>query len=93
MNLLDQLKQYTEVVADTGDFQSIERFRPIDATTNPSLIYAAARNDRYRYLVEDAVAFGKDRGRNLEEKLDQALDKLAVNFGLEILKISWIQRM
>ena len=87
MNLLDQLKQYTEVVADTGDFRSIERFRPIDATTNPSLILAAAQNEKYRFLVEEAVSFGKGRGGNLEEKLDQALDKLAVNFGLEILKV------
>ena len=77
MNLLDQLKQYTEVVADTGDFQSIERFRPVDATTNPSLIFAAAQYDQYRALVEDAVEFGKDRGGSLEEKLENALDKLA----------------
>ena len=87
MNYLEQLKRYTEVVADTGDFQSIERFKPLDATTNPSLIFASAQNERYRFLVEDAVTFGKDRGRALEEKLDHILDKLAVNFGLEILKV------
>ena len=87
MNLLEQLKGYTEVVADTGDFKSIERFKPLDATTNPSLIFAAAKNEQYRFLVEDAVEFGKDRGGTLEEKLDQVLDKLAVNFGTEILKV------
>jgi transaldolase len=87
MNILEQLKQYTEVVADTGDFQSIERFKPIDATTNPSLILAAAQNDRYRSLVTDAVAFGKSQAGGTEERIDHILDKLAVNFGLEILKV------
>ncbi len=87
MHLLDQLKKYTEVVADTGDFQSIERFRPVDGTTNPSLIFAAAKNLQYRPLIEDAVAFGKAMGGTSEEKLDRVIDKLSVNFGLEILKI------
>lgn len=87
MNLLDQLKQYTEVVADTGDFQSIERFRPLDATTNPSLIYAAAQNEKYSSLIEDAVAYGKSSSGNAEAVMDGILDKLAVNFGLEILKV------
>jgi transaldolase len=87
MNILEQLKKHTEVVADTGDFQSIERFKPIDATTNPSLILAAAQNDRYRSLVTDAVAFGKSQAGGTEERIDHILDKLAVNFGLEILKV------
>ncbi len=87
MNILEQLKQYTQVVADTGDFQSIERFKPIDATTNPSLILAAAQNDRYRSLVTDAVAFGKSQSGGTEARMDHILDKLAVNFGLEILKV------
>lgn len=59
MNLLDQLKQFTTVVADTGDFESIRKFRPIDATTNPSLIFAAAQNERYCPLVENAMATEK----------------------------------
>ncbi|MFC2115664.1 transaldolase [Bacteroidota bacterium] len=87
MNLLEQLKQYTEVVADTGDFQSIERFKPLDATTNPSLIYAAAQNKKYESLITDAVAYGKAQARGTEEQLDHILDKLAVNFGVEILKV------
>ncbi len=87
MNILEQLKQLTEVVADTGDFQSIERFKPIDATTNPSLILAAAQNERYRSLVTDAVSFGKSQAGGTEERMDHILDKLAVNFGLEILKV------
>jgi len=87
MNVLEQLKQYTEVVADTGDFQSIERFKPLDATTNPSLIYAAAQDEKYRFLIEDAVAAGKAQSRIKEEQLDHILDRLAVNFGIEILKV------
>lgn len=87
MNFLEQLKQYTEVVADTGDFQSIERFRPVDATTNPSLILVAARNENYRHLITDAVAYGRSMPGATEVKLDHILDKLSVNFGIEILKV------
>ena len=87
MNLLDQLKKYTEVVADTGDFQSIERFKPLDATTNPSLIYAAAQNEQYKSLLTEAVAFGKNQTGSNEQIMDHILDKLAVNFGIEILKV------
>ena len=87
MRLLDQLKQFTEVVADTGDFQSIERFKPLDATTNPSLIYAAAQSEKYEELVLDAVSYGKSKSGAESEQLDEILDKLAVNFGIEILKV------
>ena len=51
-NLLQQLKQYTKVVADTGDFEAMEEYQPEDATTNPSLILKAARQETYRYLVD-----------------------------------------
>ena len=87
MTLLEQLKQFTEVVADTGDFHSIERFKPLDATTNPSLIYAAAQNEKYASLISDAIVYGKAQASNTEEQLDHILDKLAVNFGVEILKV------
>ena len=87
MNLLEQLKNYTEVVADTGDFQSIERFKPLDATTNPSLIYAAAQHEKYRELITDAISFGKRKSSSSDQQLGEMLDKLAVNFGMEILKI------
>lgn len=86
MNFLGQLKQYTEVVADTGDFESIKQFKPIDATTNPSLIYAAAQQEQYQHLVHDAIKKGNGI-RNTKEKLDEIADNLAVNFGTEILKI------
>ncbi len=86
-DLLDQIKAVTRVVADTGDFESIEEFKPVDGTTNPSLIFQAARKEQYRPLIEDALAFGKAGGGTRGEKLEKVMDKLAVNFGLEILKI------
>lgn len=87
MNLLEQLKTFTQVVADTGDFASIEAYKPIDATTNPSLIYAASRDEKYNHLMEDAVAFAKKLSTDKSVQLAKAMDKVAVNFGLEILKI------
>lgn len=87
MNLLDQLKNFTQVVADTGDVKSIETYKPIDATTNPSLIYAASQDPKYKYLIDDAIEYAKVSSKNKSEQLSKAMDKLAVNFGLEILKI------
>lgn len=87
MNILDQLKQMTRVVADTGDFESMVQYQPIDATTNPSLIYAAAQKPEYASLVDRAVAFSKASPANEEKRLEVCMDKLAVDFGLEILKI------
>jgi transaldolase len=87
MNFLQRLKNYTQVVADTGDFESIKKYEPIDSTTNPSLILGAAQKENYQHLIEDAVKFGKTRGNSTESKLEEALDKIAINFGLEILKI------
>ena len=58
MNLLESLKKYSVIVADTGDIEAIARLRPQDATTNPSLLYQSAQNPKYRALVEDALAFG-----------------------------------
>ena len=87
MNSLEQLKKYTKVVADTGDFESIKQFKPIDSTTNPSLIYAAAQNPKYDYLLGDAIAYAQARSKEKAEQLSYCMDRLAVNFGLEILKI------
>jgi len=86
-NALEKLKQFTLVVADTGDFQSIKAFQPQDATTNPSLLYSASQLPQYQSLVDEAVQFGKSKGSTPEEKASWAMDKLAVNFGVEILKI------
>ena len=87
MNLLEQLKSYTKVVADTGDFQSIDAYKPADATTNPSLIYAASQDPKYAWLIDDAITYAKGISDDKSVQLSKAMDKLAVNFGLEILKI------
>jgi len=87
MNLLEQLKTYTKVVADTGDFDSMMAFKPVDATTNPSLIYAASMNARYKPLIDDAILYAKNLSGDKTVQLNHAMDKLAVNFGLEILDI------
>ncbi|MBU3916456.1 transaldolase [bacterium] len=84
---LSQLRKMTIVVADTGDINSIKQYSPEDATTNPSLIYKAAQMEQYRNLVKDAVQFGEKQGKDQKSQLDNILDRLAVNFGKEILNI------
>lgn len=87
MNLLEQIKKHTKVVADTGDFSSIQVYKPVDATTNPSLIYAAAMDTQYSSLIDDAIQYAKSASTDKQKQLNVALDKLAVNFGLKILEI------
>jgi transaldolase len=87
MNSLEQLKKYTKVVADTGDFESIKQFKPLDSTTNPSLIYAASQDPKYDYLIGDAISYGQARSKDKKAQLSYCMDRLAVNFGLEILKV------
>jgi len=74
MNSLEQLKKFTKVVADTGDFESIHQFKPLDSTTNPSLIFAAAQDARYAHLVDQALktakAYSDDRAVQPEHALD-----------------------
>lgn len=84
---LDQLKKYTVVVADTGDFASMKSYQPQDATTNPSLILQAAEKAEYRPLVEQAVADFKNSDLTGQAKLSAVLDRILILFGLEILKI------
>jgi transaldolase len=81
MNQLEQLKQFTTIVADTGDFQAMQAYTPRDATTNPSLILKAVQMDEYRPLLEKAV---RDHGG---KSVDAVTDHLLVTFGLEILKL------
>ncbi len=81
MNQLDALKQFTTVVADTGDFKQIDAYKPQDATTNPSLILKAVQKPDYRTLLTDTVA--QFRGR----PMDEIVDRLLVRFGCEILSI------
>jgi transaldolase len=87
MNLLEQLKTYTKVVADTGDFDSMMVYKPVDATTNPSLIYAASMDKKYSPLIDDAILYAKGLSNDKAVQLNHAMDKLAVNFGLKILEI------
>jgi len=87
MNRLQQLRKMTTVVADTGDIDAIKQYMPTDATTNPSLLYKAAQLPQYKALVSSAVVYGKSNGQTPEEKANLTLDKLAVNFGKEILSI------
>jgi transaldolase len=87
MSSLEQLKSLTTVVADTGDFESMKKFQPQDATTNPSLILAAASMDSYKGIVDRAVAFGKAQSGGLEAQVEASVDKLFVLFGCEILQL------
>jgi len=85
---LDALKATgTVVVSDSGDFASIAAYKPQDATTNPSLILAASKKSEYAKLIDNAIAYGKEHGKNLDDQVDSALDRLLVEFGKEILKI------
>jgi transaldolase len=81
MNQLEQLKQHTTIVADTGDFQAMKVFAPHDATTNPSLILKAVQKDEYKHLLEKAV---RD---NAGKPMGEIIDRLLIAFGLEILNI------
>ena len=87
MNQLEQLRKMTIVVADTGDIGAIEQYKPMDATTNPSLLLKAAQMPQYREHVDSAIHYGKAHSHNQVEQTCQTLDKIAVNFGTEILKI------
>ncbi|GAM85621.1 hypothetical protein ANO11243_036280 [Dothideomycetidae sp. 11243] len=85
---LDHLKATgTVVVCDSGDFATIDKYKPQDATTNPSLILAASKKSEYAKLIDEAVAYGKKHGKNIDEQVDATLDSLLVQFGKEILKI------
>ncbi len=86
MNLLESLKKYSVIVADTGDIGAIARLKPQDATTNPSLLFQAARNPAYRPLVDDALASGMKTGGGRAAKAEAVMEKLSVNFGCEILR-------
>jgi transaldolase len=87
MNQLDQLKQHTVVVADTGDFEAMKAYKPQDATTNPSLILQASQKPEYRPLVDQAVADHKGSSLSGSVLVESIMDQILVNFGLEILKI------
>jgi transaldolase len=87
MTLLDSLKKYTVVVADTGDIDAIRQHRPQDATTNPSLLYHAAQMPAYRHLVEEAAEKALELGGSHEDMAAEFIDQMFVLFGSEILKV------
>lgn len=86
-SLLEQLKSMTAIVADTGDIEAIRRNRPEDATTNPSLLLKAVTLPEYAPLIDDAVTWARAQGGGREQQVHGAADKLAVDVGLEVLKI------
>lgn len=86
-NHLDQLKQYTTVVADTGDFEAMREYRPQDATTNPSLILKASQQEQYAHLVDKAVADARQSTLSGDALVETAIDKVLIAFGKEILEI------
>jgi transaldolase len=87
LNQLDQLKKFTKVVADTADFESIKDFKPQDATTNPSLVYAATQKKEYARLLEEVLTDRKESGLSGQEQIEDICDHLLVQFGCDILEI------
>jgi transaldolase len=87
LSQLEQLKKFTVVVADTGDFQSIKEFQPKDATTNPSLIYSATQKEQYFHLLDEVLGERKTSGLSGAAQIEDIIDHLLVKFGSEILKI------
>jgi transaldolase len=87
LNQLEQLKKFTKVVADTADFESIKDFKPQDATTNPSLVYAATQKQEYARLLEEVLADRKKSGLSGHEQIEDICDHLLVQFGCDILEI------
>src|SRR5579871_2294097 len=87
MTLLESLKQYTTVVADTGDIEAIHRHKPQDATTNPSLLYKAAQMPDYRHLVTEAAEKASALGGSHQQMAEEFIDQMFVLFGSEILKV------
>ncbi len=87
LNQLDQLKKFTKVVADTADFESIKEFKPQDATTNPSLVYAATQKQQYAHLIEEVLADRKKSELSGHEQIEDICDHLLVQFGCDILEI------
>ena len=86
-NQLEQLKQFTRVVADTGDFATLKQYAPLDATTNPSLILKAALMPEYKHLVEKAITDNRSASILRSALAGHIVDHLLVLFGIEILKI------
>ena len=87
LNQLEQLKKFTKIVADTADFESIKEFKPQDATTNPSLVYAATQKPEYAHLLDEVLADRKKSGLSGATEIEDICDHLLVQFGCDILEI------
>jgi transaldolase len=87
LNQLEQLKKFTKVVADTADFESIKDFKPQDATTNPSLVYAATQKQQYGHLLDEVLTDRKKSGLSGQGQIEDICDHLLVQFGTDILEI------
>jgi transaldolase len=87
LNQLEQLKKFTKVVADTADFESIKDFKPQDATTNPSLVYAATQKEQYGHLLDEVLKDRKNSGLRGQAQIEEICDHLLVRFGSDILEI------
>ena len=86
-SLLEQLKAMTTIVADTGDVEAIKSVKPVDATTNPSLLLKASTMPQYAHLIDESIAYAKAQGDSKEAQIEKAADKLAVLIGIEISKV------
>jgi transaldolase len=87
LNQLEQIKKFTTVVADTADFESIREFKPRDATTNPSLVYAATQKENYSHFLEEVLADRRKSGLSAEAQLEDIIDHLLVRFGIAMLEV------
>src|SRR5437764_9070166 len=87
LNQLEQIQKFTKVVANTADFESMKEFKPQDATTNPSLVYAATQKQQYGHLLEEVIADQKNSGLSGQEQIEDICDHLLVQFGTDILQI------
>jgi transaldolase len=87
LNQLDQIKKFTTVVADTGDFETIREFKPKDATTNPSLIYAATQKENYNHFLKEVLVNRRNSGLSGASQIEDIIDHLLVKFGCAILEI------
>ena len=87
LNQLEQIKKFTKVVADTADFESMKEFKPQDATTNPSLVYAATQKEQYSHLLDEVLKDRRKSGLSGHEQIEDICDHLLVQFGTDILEI------
>src|SRR5690348_6579418 len=87
LNQFEQIKKFTKVVADTADFESMKEFKPQDATTNPSLVYAATQKEQYSHLLDEVLKDRKKTGLSGHEQIEDICDHLLVQFGTDILEI------